>query len=74
VQVALEATRVVQKHQAALNLANQSLHAAFDGWSAIETNPATSYLNAKSLEANSCKLSSCDKGSTPHLHRLYEAP
>lgn len=54
VQIALEATRVAQKHQAALNLANQALHAAFDGWSTVETSPTTNYLNAKSLEANSC--------------------
>ena len=54
VQAALEASRIVQKQQLALNLANQSLHAAFEGWSTAEANPISIYLNARSFEANSC--------------------
>lgn len=56
VQITLDATRAVQKQQAALNAANQSLHAAFEGWSSVETNPTSIYLNAKSFEANSCEF------------------
>jgi hypothetical protein len=65
--MALDSTRIVQKHQSALNLANQSMHAAFDGWATVETNPTTNYLNAKSLEANTCSMKLRDEEKVPIL-------
>jgi hypothetical protein len=67
VQGALDSTRIVQKHQSALNLANQSMHAAFDGWATVETNPTSNYLNAKSLEANTCSMKLRDEEKVPIL-------
>ena len=66
-QSALDSTRIVQKHQSALNLANQSMYAAFEGWAGVETNPTSNYLNAKSLEANNCSMKLRDEEKVPIL-------